>query len=64
MHHRLHVPALDEFFDACGHRADWERRQAAMLSQCRYLVDLCRRWNVGAVRLWEQRTAVTAGWVE
>jgi len=38
---------------------------AAILAQCQRLLDLCRRWSADdAVRSWEQRLEITAGWVE
>lgn len=64
MHHGAHVGALDQFFDAYGLRPSWDQRRAAMLAQCERLLDLCRRWNVDAVRRWQHRLAVTAGWIE
>jgi hypothetical protein len=58
------VPLLDGFFNAYGWRPAWERRQAAMVAQCHSLLDMCRRWNADAVRLWQRRLEVTAGWTE
>lgn len=66
MHHADQVAALDEFFDGYGHRPPWAERQAAMVAQCRMLLDMCRRWPGGgdAVRMWGHRLAVTAAWTE
>lgn len=64
MHHSPHVGALDGLFTAYGWRPSWRERQGAMVSRCRRLLEMCRRWDAGAVRLWEHRTEVTAGWVE
>jgi aminoglycoside phosphotransferase (APT) family kinase protein len=64
MHHGAHVPALDEFFDGYGSRPAWARRRDAMLAQCRRLLEMCERWSPGAVRLWQHRLEVTAGWLE
>jgi aminoglycoside phosphotransferase len=64
MHHRPHVQALDGFFDAYGWRPAWDQRQAAMVARCQQLLDMCRRWSPDAVRVWQDRVAVTAGWVE
>ena len=78
MHRAPHVRELGGFFDAYGWRPSWARRQAAMLAQCQRLLDLCRRWSTAAahpvgaapgqrsaaVRSWEHRLEITAGWVE
>lgn len=64
MHHRSHVDALDEFFDAYGWRPSWRHRQAAMVDQCQRLLAMCRRWSADAVRVWQHRVAVTEGWDE
>ncbi|GIH16902.1 phosphotransferase family protein [Rugosimonospora africana] len=64
MHHGAHVPLLDEFFDAYGWHPSWEQRRAAMVAQCQRLLDMCRRWSAEAVRLWQHRLDLTAGWAE
>jgi aminoglycoside phosphotransferase len=64
MHHGNHCGALDEFFDAYGQRPSWDRRRTAMLARCQRLLDMCRRWNPDAQRLWRRRLDVTAGWAE
>lgn len=64
MHHGQHVQMLVEFFDAYGWHPAWEQRQAAMLAQCQRLLDTCHRWNHDAVRTWQHRLEITAGWVE
>ncbi|HZM83206.1 MAG TPA: phosphotransferase [Candidatus Limnocylindrales bacterium] len=64
MHHREHIDALDEFFDAYGHRPAWPLRHQAMLVQCRSLLEMCRHWTTEAASLWQRRLDMTAAWTE
>jgi aminoglycoside phosphotransferase (APT) family kinase protein len=64
MHHGAHVDLLGHFFDAYGLRPSWGQRRAAMLARCQQLLDMGRQWSVDAVRVWQQRLEVTAGWAE
>jgi aminoglycoside phosphotransferase (APT) family kinase protein len=66
MHHPDHVGALEHCFAAYGNPVPgWPERRSAMLERCAELRDFCERWEPGGggVRLWEERTAVTAAWV-
>jgi aminoglycoside phosphotransferase (APT) family kinase protein len=64
MHHPRDVDALDDFFEAYGHRPGWPERHRAMQDQCRRLIEVCRRWSDDAVMLWQRRLATTAAWTE
>jgi aminoglycoside phosphotransferase (APT) family kinase protein len=64
MHHREHVEAIDEFFDAYGQRPTWLQRQTAMLTRCQELIKHCRDWSPEAVSVWQHRLDVTAAWTE
>lgn len=66
-HHAAHIDALAEFYAGYGRAAPaWADRQAAMLERCWQLEQFCRRWqgDGGAVQLWRDRAAATAGWRE
>jgi aminoglycoside phosphotransferase (APT) family kinase protein len=64
MHHAAHVSALDELYDAYGLRPSWPKRQAAMVAQCRRLLEMSRRRDADAVQLWQHRLATTESWRE
>ncbi|MFI0976700.1 phosphotransferase family protein [Streptomyces sp. NPDC021093] len=55
-HHPEHLPALDGFFDAYGHRPHWPARHRAMTDRCRELVDF-QPHRVGLL-------IATEGWTE
>ncbi|MFF0726896.1 phosphotransferase family protein [Streptomyces sp. NPDC004134] len=66
-HHPGQRGALAAFFRAYGGEAPpWPERRAAMLAKCEEMRRFCERWEPGGsgVRLWEERAAATAGWVE
>ena len=65
MHHPGSVAALPVFFEAYGAPPPpWAVRQAEMVRRCEELRDFCTRWpgQDAAVREWERRAGVTAGW--
>jgi aminoglycoside phosphotransferase len=67
MHHPECRHALGHFFRAYGGQVPpWPARRAAMLARCEALRQFCDRWepNGRAVRQWQERTTVTAGWQE
>lgn len=47
MYHAEHLDAFEGFFTAYGSRPPWEERHAAMVEQCRALVDFWERWRPG-----------------
>ncbi|MCD7437109.1 phosphotransferase [Streptomyces lincolnensis] len=66
-HHPAQRTALGHFFRAYGSEVpSWPVRRAAMLARCEMFRRFCHRWepNGSGVRLWRERSALTAGWEE
>jgi aminoglycoside phosphotransferase len=66
MHHPACAGDLDALFSTYGHRPGWAARQRAMVSRCRYYLDLSQRSDPGSygARQWREHLATTRSWSE
>jgi len=66
MHHSAEVGKMAHFFTAYGQHPAWVTRRAAMIAQCRLLLDFVRAWdaNSAGVAKWQEWLLITENWSE